>query len=143
MRWMSTNSRERLFGSSIAAAAEKAKHARDADLLACPAWKLRMLGYRGPAQPSPTIADALNARLSFLEVKCLGCEAHSTVDLTIVCWPKETPVHEFERWCKNCSKLRGYPYKQSHLIAADDKDIRDRPAHPWVSGRKVVEALLP
>jgi hypothetical protein len=46
-----------------------------------------------------------------LEVRCLGCETHQTVDLTIVRRPKITPIHEFERWmcCRDCSKLRGYP----------------------------------
>lgn len=42
--------------------AERAKEARkEADRLACDAWNKRMLGFRGPAQPSPTLADALNA----------------------------------------------------------------------------------
>lgn len=140
MRRMSTKSRERLFGSSIAAAAEKAKHARrEADVLACQAWTLRMLGYGGPAQPSPTIADALNARLCFLEVKCLGCETHSTVDLTIVRRPKETPVHELERCmrCKDCSKMRGYPYKRSHLVAlrATKISATDPPTHGYPGER--------
>ena len=52
---MSTKSREYLFGSTIRASAEKAKEARkQADQLACAAWNDRMLGYKGPAQPSPT-----------------------------------------------------------------------------------------
>lgn len=137
---MSTKSRERLFGSSIAAAAEKATRARrEADVLACQAWTLRMLGYGGPAQPSPTIGDALNARLYFLEVKCLGCETHSTVDLTIVRRPKETQVHELERWmrCKDCSKLRGYPFKRSHLVALRSSKISatDPPTHGYPGER--------
>lgn len=117
---MGSKSREYLFGSSIRAAAERAAEARlKADRLACEAWTLRMLGYHGPAQPSPTLGDALNAGYRYLEVKCLGCEMHSTVDLTIVRQPKETPIHELERWmrCQDCSKVRGYPYKRSHLVA--------------------------
>jgi hypothetical protein len=33
--------------------------------------------------------------------------------------PKTTPVHELERYmrCKDCSQVRGYPYKRSHLVA--------------------------
>jgi hypothetical protein len=39
-----------------------AKEARKAaDRLACAAWNYLMLGYKGPAQPSPTLGDALNA----------------------------------------------------------------------------------
>lgn len=137
---MSTKSRERLYGSSIAAAAEKARHARrEADVLACQAWTLRMLGYGGPAQPSPTIGDALNAKLQFLEVKCLGCETHSTVDLTIVRRPKEAPIHELERWmrCEDCSKVRGYPYKRSHLVAlrANKISASNPPTHGYPGER--------
>lgn len=40
------------YGNSIRIAAEKAHEARKAaDALACEAWNMRMLGFRGPAQP--------------------------------------------------------------------------------------------
>ena len=59
---MGTKSRESIYGSSIRASAERAKEARkEADRLACEAWNQRMLGYKGPAQPSPALGDALNA----------------------------------------------------------------------------------
>ena len=68
-------SRERLYGPSIRASAERAKEARQAaDKLACEAWNMRMLGYQGPAQPSPTIGDALSGGCGYLEVRCLGCD---------------------------------------------------------------------
>jgi hypothetical protein len=35
-----------------------------------------MLGFQGPAQPSPTLGDAINAGFGYLEVKCLGCNTH-------------------------------------------------------------------
>jgi hypothetical protein len=55
---MGIESRERLFGPTISAAAERAAKARkEADRLACEAWNYRMLGYRGPAQPSPIITQ--------------------------------------------------------------------------------------
>jgi hypothetical protein len=54
-RLMGTKSRETIFGSSIRVSDERAAAARkEADRLACAAWNKRMLGYRGPAQPSPT-----------------------------------------------------------------------------------------
>jgi hypothetical protein len=41
---------------SVRAAAERATEARkEADRLACKAWNKRMLGFQGPAQPSPTM----------------------------------------------------------------------------------------
>jgi hypothetical protein len=69
---MGTKSRERIYGASVRAAAERAKHAsKEADRLAVAAWNARMLGFQGPAQPSPTLGDALNAGFGYLEVKCL------------------------------------------------------------------------
>jgi hypothetical protein len=37
-----------------------------ADRLACEAWNQRMPGFQGPAQPSPTLGDALNAGYLYL-----------------------------------------------------------------------------
>src|SRR4249919_1483679 len=111
---MGTKSRETIYGASIRAAAERATEARkDADRLAVEAWNKRMLGFQGPAQPSPTLGDAINAGFGYLEVKCLGCNTHQTVALDIVRRPKATPIHELERYmrCKDCSQVRGYPYK--------------------------------
>jgi hypothetical protein len=117
---MSTKSRQTLYCSTISHSAERAKEARKvADRLAVKAWNERMLGYQGPAQPSPTIGDALNAGCGYLEVRCLGCDTHQTVALDIIRRPKTTPVHELERYlrCKDCSQVRRYPYKRSHLVA--------------------------
>jgi hypothetical protein len=94
---MSTKSRESIYGSTIRMSAERAKEARrEADRLACEAWHYRMLGYRGPAQPSPTLGDAVNAGYLYLEVGCLGCDTHQTVALDVVRRPKTTPIHELE-----------------------------------------------
>ena len=135
---MGTKSRETIYGASVRAAAEKAAEARkQADRLAVAAWNKRMLGFQGPAQPSPTLGDALNAGYGYLEVECLGCNTHQTVALDIVRRPKTAPVHELERYmrCKDCSQLRGYPYKRSHLVAAaTDQDFGERSAFDMVAG---------
>ena len=79
---MGTKSRETIYGGSIRAAAERAAEARkEADRLAVEAWNKRMLGFQGPAQPSPALSDAINAGYRYLEVKCLGCNTHQTVAL--------------------------------------------------------------
>jgi hypothetical protein len=128
--------------SSVRAAAERAKEARkQADRLAVDAWNKRMLGFKGPAQPSPTLGDALNAGYRYLEVRCLGCDTHQTVALDIVRWPKSTPVHELERYmlCKDCSEVRGYPYKRSHLGgAAHHQDHGKRSALDMVARGTIV-----
>ena len=60
-------SRESIYGASIWAAAERATEARKAaDKLAVAAWNKRMLGFQGPAQPSPTLGDAISAGFGYL-----------------------------------------------------------------------------
>jgi hypothetical protein len=137
---MGTKSREIIYGASVRTAAERATEARkQAVRLACEARNQRMLGFQGPAQPSPTPGDALNAGYRYLEVKCLGCNTHQTVALDIVRRPKTTPVHELERYmrCKNCSEVRGYPYKRCHLVALRPTKISaSGPPSTWWPGER-------
>jgi hypothetical protein len=105
-----------------------------------------MLGFQGPAQPSPTLGDAINAGFGYLEVKCLGCNTHQTVALNIVRRPKATPVHELERYmrCKDCSEVRGYPYKRSHLVALRPTKISaNDPPSTWWPGERRQQTSLP
>jgi hypothetical protein len=137
---MTTKSREYLYGHDIRYSAERAREARkEADRLACKAWNMRMLGYKGPAQPSPLLGDALNAGFRYLEVRCLGCDTHQTVALDIVRRPKTTPIHELERYmrCKQCSEVQGRPYKRSHLVALRANKISaSEPATTWWPGER-------
>ncbi|MBR0714063.1 hypothetical protein [Bradyrhizobium liaoningense] len=136
---MGTKSRDSLYGTSVRMAAERAAEARkQADKLACEAWTKRMLAFKDPAQPSPTLGDALNAGYLYLEVRSLGCNTNQTVALDIVRRPKATPIHELERYmrCKDCSEMRGYPYKRSHLVALRRAKISaGDPASTWWPGR--------
>ena len=138
---MGTKSREYLCGSSIRYSAEKAKLARqEADKLACETWTLRMPGYKGRAQPSPTLGDTLNAGCRYLEVRCLGCNTLQTVALDIVRRPKTTPIHELERYmrCKDCSEVRRYPLQaQPSGRASRRQDHGERSAFDVVAGRAV------
>ena len=87
-----------------------------------------MLGYRGPAQPSPTLGDALNAGYLYLEVRCLGCDTHQTVALRR---PKTTPIHELERYNAMPGLLAGSRLSlqaQSSGRAANDEDFSERSA---------------
>ena len=137
---MTTKSREYIYGSSIRAKAERAAEARkEADKLACEAWNMRLLGYQGPAQPSPALGEALNAGYHYLEVKCLGCNTHQTIPLNIVRRPKTTPIHELERYmrCRECSQVRGHPYKRSHLVALRPTKISAmNPPSTWWPGER-------
>jgi hypothetical protein len=137
---MGTKSRETVYGGSVRASAERAAEARkEADRLACEAWNKRMLAFQGPAQPSPALGDALNAGYRYLEVKCLGCDTHQTVALDVIRRPKSTPIHALERRmrCKDCSQVRGYPYKVSHLVALRTRKISaDDPPSAWWPGER-------
>src|SRR5258708_25369019 len=65
---MSTKSRQTIFGSRIRGAKIHADNARlaatrairEADRAEAEAWSIRMEGFGGPAQPSPTIRQCLN-----------------------------------------------------------------------------------
>jgi hypothetical protein len=137
---MGTKSRDRIFGTSVRASEQRAAAARkEADKLACEAWNKRMLGLRGPAQPSPTLGDALNAGYVYLEARCLGCDTHQTVALDIVRRPKTTPIHEHERYMRrrDYSQVRGYPYKRSHLVALRTTRISaSDPSSTWWPGER-------
>jgi hypothetical protein len=64
---------------------------------------------------------------------------HQTVALNIVRRPKATPIHELERYmrCKDCSQVRGYPFKRSHLVALRPSKISalDPPSTWWPGER--------
>jgi hypothetical protein len=98
-----------------------------------------MLGFQGSAQPSLALGDAINAGFGYLEVKCLGSDTHQIVDLNIVRRPKATPVHELERYmrCRQCSEVRGYAYKRSHLVVLRAIKITasDPPSTRWPGER--------
>jgi ribosomal protein S27E len=82
----------------------------------------------------------LNAGYLYLEVRCLGCDTHQTVALDVVRRSKTTPIHELERYmrCKDCSQVRGYAFKRSHLVApAATEDYGERPSINVVVGRTV------
>ena len=77
---MSTKSREVIWGGRIMGADIRAKSAREAAQKAllrltaqeAEAWSIRMEGYGGPAQPSPTIAQCLRGGLGWLEVDAIA-----------------------------------------------------------------------
>jgi hypothetical protein len=92
------------------------------------------------ARPAPTMGDALNAGYLYLEVRYLGCDTHQTVALDVVRRPKTTPIHELEWYmrCKDCSQVRGFPYKRSHLVALRHRKISaSDPPSTWWPGEMI------
>ncbi len=98
-----------------------------------------MLGFQGPAQPSPALGDALNAGYRYLEVKCLGCNTHQTVALDMVRRPKTTPVHELERYmrCKDVRRCAAIRTSAPPCGVASDQDHGERSARDVVAERVV------
>ena len=114
---MSTKSREviwgaRIMGAGAQGAREDAQRAvREADRATAEAWSVRMEGYGGPAQPSPTIGQCLNGGMGWLEVECNRCKTRASLPLDAIHRPRETPIWKLEASlkCRSCWKGRYAP----------------------------------
>jgi hypothetical protein len=116
---MSTKSREVIWGSKIMGARMRAKAARadaekairEADRAEAEAWSVRMEGYGGPIQPSPTIGQCLNGGLDWLEVECNRCKTRASLPLDAIHRPRDTPIWKLEASlkCRSCRKGRYAP----------------------------------
>ncbi len=116
---MSTKSREVIWGGQIMGAEIHAKNtreearkaAREADRAEAHAWSLRMEGYGGPAQPSPTIGQCLNGGLGWLEVECVRCKTRASLPLDAIRRPRDTPIWKLEASlkCRSCRTGRRAP----------------------------------
>src|SRR6266849_6442209 len=121
---MSTKSREVIFGSRIRGAKIHAENARqraklagrEADRAESEAWSIRMEGYGGPAQPSPTIAQCLNGGLGWLEVECNRCKTRASLPLDAIRRPRDTPIWKLEAALKCRSCRKGHYAPSVHMI---------------------------
>src|ERR1700722_5765409 len=135
---MSTKSREVIWGSQVRGAKITAEHARqrareaarEADRAEAHAWSLRMEGFGGPAQPSPTIAQCLSGGYGWLEVKCHRCETSASIPLDAIRRPRDTPLWKLESSlkCRSCKKGRTAP--PVHMIKLTE--TREITPYPWV-----------
>lgn len=97
---MGTKSREVIFGSrhrhwkfAVAETREKARAAvKEAHRALAEEWSVRMEGFGGPAQPSPTIAQCISGGLGWLEVECMRCHTRVSLPLSHIRRPPQTPV---------------------------------------------------
>jgi hypothetical protein len=137
---MSTKSRQVIYGSRIQGAEISAKHARkvaeeavrEADRAEAAAWSIRMEGYGGPAQPSPTIKQCLNGGLGWLEVKCNRCETKASIPLEHVRRSKDTPIWKLENSlrCRSCGTRRYRPPVHMIKLTAERETTRYKWVHP-------------
>ena len=114
-----TKSRQLIWGGRIKLAKMQAEDARkrateaarEADRAEAEAWSVRMEGYGGPAQPSPTIRQCLNGGLGWLEVECNRCQTRASIPLDAIRRPRDTPLWKLEASfkCRSCRKGRYAP----------------------------------
>jgi hypothetical protein len=138
---LSTKSREVLFGSRARGAEIRARGAREdaeaavrkADRSEAEAWSIRMEGFGGPAQPSPTIAQCLNGGMGFVEVQCLRCEARASIPLQHVRRPRDTPIWKLEAAfrCRACGTKRYRPPVRMIKLTATQEISPYRWEHPY------------
>ena len=109
-------------------AADKA--VQEADRAEAEAWSIRMEGYGGPAQPSPTIAQCLNGGLAWLEVECNRCKTRASFPLNAIRRPRDTPIWKLEASlkCRSCKTGRAAPPVRMIKLAA----VRAITPYKWV-----------
>ncbi len=115
---MGARSRDRIFGDKLrrakldlASAKKEARQVRSKIAAAeCDVWSARMEGSGGPAEPSPTILQALGCGYFFLELKCRRCLHRGAVDLRQLRRVPETEIWRLEPSfsCEECRKGRRY-----------------------------------
>jgi hypothetical protein len=135
---MGTKSREVIWGGRIMGAKIRAEGAREdaikavraADRAEAEAWSIRMEGYGGPAQPSPTIAQCLNGGLGWLEVRCHRCETKASIPLDAIRRSRDTPIWKLEGSfrCRSCGTRRYRP--PVHMLKLTE--TREITPYKWV-----------
>ncbi|SIO66664.1 hypothetical protein SAMN05443247_11366 [Bradyrhizobium erythrophlei] len=126
---MSTKSREVIWGGRVMGAKMRAEGAREearkavraADRAEAEAWSVRMEGFGGPAQPSPTIGQCLNGGLGWLGVECNRCNTRASLPLDAIRRPRDTPLWKLEASlkCRSCRKGRYAP--PVHMIKLTER----------------------
>jgi hypothetical protein len=135
---MGGKTRERLWGDRVRAARVRAEHARRqaeeasraADAAVCQLWSEQMEGFGGPAQPSPTIVQALNAGYGFLEVQCRRCETRTTVPLEFIRRPRDTPVWKLEA-SLTCRRCTPFVRRRPQTILIKLTKTKETASYPW------------
>ena len=111
-------------------AAQKA--ALDADRAEAHAWSVRMEGYGGPAQPSPTIGQCIGGGLGWLEVECCSCKTRASLPLAAIRRPHDTPIWKLEASlkCRSCRKGRHAPRVRMIKLTEKQEITPYRWVHP-------------
>jgi hypothetical protein len=81
-------------------------------------------------QPSPTIAQCLNAGYGWLEVMCKSCQTRASLPLDAIRRPRDTPIWKLEAAlkCRSCRTPRYSP--PVHMIKLTQQ--REIAPYVWV-----------
>jgi len=137
---MSTKTREVIWGGRIMVAKMRAQTAREearkaaraADRAEAEAWSVCMEGYGGPAQPSPTIGQCINAGYGWLEIECCRCKTRASQPLDAIRRPLGTPIWKLESSfrCRSCGTRRYKPPVRMIKLTERQKITPYKWAHP-------------
>lgn len=74
-------------------------------------WSVRMEGYGGPVQPSPTIGQCLNGGYGWPEVERCRCKTRTSMPLAAIRRARDTPILKLEPSfrCRSCGTRRYKP----------------------------------
>jgi hypothetical protein len=94
---------------------------REANRAEAYAWSVRMEGYGGPAQPSPTNGQCISGGYGWLEVECNRCMTRASLPLDAIRRPRDTPIWKLEASlkCRSCRKGRYAP--PVHMIKLTER----------------------
>ena len=108
--------------------AARKRGCREADRAEAYAWSLRMEGFGGPAQLSPTIGQCLNGGYGWMEVECAICGTSACIPPDAIRRPRDTLIWKLEGSfrCRSCGTRRYKP--PVHLI----KLTQEREITPYV-----------
>ena len=127
---MSTKKREVIFGPRIKGAKIRAEWAQEAakkaqraaDRAEAELWSLRMEGFGGPAQPSPTVGQCLNGGLAFLEVACNRCKTRAGTRPKLPRKPSVPPQSSTR--CRPRIRRAQIPVEAAAPFASDRSPVR-------------------
>ena len=107
-----------------AARQDATKAARAADRAEAEAWSVRMEGYGGPAQPSPTIGQCLNGGYGWLEIECCQCKTRASLPRDAIRRARDTPIWKLELSfrCRSCG-TRGYKPPVRMIKLTEQREI--------------------
>src|SRR5258707_2284792 len=89
---------------------------QQADRLLSESWNDRMSSDGEPIDPSPTIDQAVNGGVSWLEIQCARCKTESDVDLAAMKHPPTTFVHDLASRDRKSTRLNSSHANISYAV---------------------------